>query len=84
MKKSLRKFSTEDVIQIKALKEAGLSYRKIAEKFNCNHGSYLPNAEEYLPGSELAINEHFGLSSSVKVNRVKDKPNGLSMKILVI
>jgi hypothetical protein len=38
-KKSLRKFSTEDVIQIKALKEAGLSYRKIAEKFNCNHGA---------------------------------------------
>ena len=38
-KKSLRKFSSEDVMQIKALKEAGLSYRKIAEKFNCNHGA---------------------------------------------
>ena len=38
-KKTLRKFSSEDVIQIKALKEAGLSYRKIAEKFNCNHGA---------------------------------------------
>jgi len=38
-KKSLRKFSSEEVIQIKALKEAGLSYRKIAEKFNCNHGA---------------------------------------------
>jgi len=38
-KKSLRKFSSVDVMQIKALKEAGLSYRKIAEKFNCNHGS---------------------------------------------
>jgi len=38
-KKSLRKFSSEDVAQIKALKEAGLSYRKIAEKFNCNHGA---------------------------------------------
>jgi hypothetical protein len=36
-KKSLRKFSSEDVSQIKTLKEAGLSYRKIAEKFNCNH-----------------------------------------------
>lgn len=38
-KKKLRKFSLGDVTQIKALKEAGLSYRKIAEKFNCNHGS---------------------------------------------
>jgi hypothetical protein len=38
-KKSLRKFSSDDVAQIKALKEAGLSYRKIAEKFNCNHGA---------------------------------------------
>lgn len=38
-KKSLRKFSSDDVMQIKALKEAGLSYRKIAEKFNCNHGA---------------------------------------------
>lgn len=38
-KKSLRKFSSEDVMQIKALKEAGLSYRKIANKFNCNHGA---------------------------------------------
>lgn len=36
-KKSLRKFSSDDVTEIKALKEAGLSYRKIAEKFNCNH-----------------------------------------------
>ena len=36
-KKSLRKFSSEDVAQIKSLKEAGLSYRKIAEKFNCGH-----------------------------------------------
>jgi hypothetical protein len=36
-KKSLRKFSSVDVVQIKSLKEAGLSYRKIAEKFNCNH-----------------------------------------------
>jgi IS30 family transposase len=27
------------VTQIKALKKAGLSYRKIAEKFNCNHGA---------------------------------------------
>ena len=36
-KKSLRKFSSEDVMQIKSLKEAGLSYRKIAEKFNCGH-----------------------------------------------
>ena len=38
-KKSLRTFSSEDVRQIKSLKEAGLSYRKIAEKFNCNHGA---------------------------------------------
>jgi len=38
-KNSLRKFSSEDVAQIKSLKEAGLSYRKIAEKFNCNHGA---------------------------------------------
>ena len=38
-KKSLRKFSSGDVAQIKALKEAGLSYRKIAEKFDCNHGA---------------------------------------------
>jgi len=38
-KKTLRKFSSEDVKQIKTLKEAGLSYRKIAEKFNCNHGA---------------------------------------------
>jgi hypothetical protein len=38
-KTSLRKFSKEDVKQIKSLKEAGLSYRKIAEKFNCNHGA---------------------------------------------
>jgi len=36
-KKSLRKFSSEDVAKIKTLKEAGLSYRKIAEKFNCGH-----------------------------------------------
>lgn len=36
-KKSLRKFSSREVAQIKALKEAGLSYRKIAEKFNCGH-----------------------------------------------
>lgn len=36
-KKSLRKFSSKDVTQIKTLKEAGLSYRKIAEKFNCGH-----------------------------------------------
>ena len=36
-KKSLRKFSSDDVTQIKTLKAAGLSYRKIAEKFNCNH-----------------------------------------------
>jgi hypothetical protein len=36
-KNSLRKFSSDDVIQIKTLKAAGLSYRKIAEKFNCNH-----------------------------------------------
>ena len=38
-KKSLRKFSSDDVTQIKSLKEAGLSYRKIAEKFDCNHGA---------------------------------------------
>jgi hypothetical protein len=36
-KKSLRKFSKEDVAQIKQLRSAGFSYRKIAEKFNCNH-----------------------------------------------
>ncbi len=36
-KKSLRKFSSDDVTLIKSLKEAGLSYRKIAEKFNCGH-----------------------------------------------
>jgi hypothetical protein len=38
-KKSLRKFSSEEVAQIKSLKAAGLSYRKIATKFNCNHGA---------------------------------------------
>jgi len=38
-KNSLRKFSSDDVIQIKSLKKAGLSYRKIAEKFDCNHGA---------------------------------------------
>ncbi len=36
-KNSLRKFSSDDVARIKTLKEAGLSYRKIAEKFNCGH-----------------------------------------------
>jgi len=36
-KKTLRKFSVSDVEQIKQLKSDGLSYRKIAEKFNCNH-----------------------------------------------
>ena len=38
-KNSLRKFSSDDVVKIKSLKEAGLSYRKIAEKFDCNHGA---------------------------------------------
>jgi hypothetical protein len=38
-KKSLRKFSSDDVMQIKDLRKAGLSYRKIAEKFDCNHGA---------------------------------------------
>jgi len=38
-KPTLRKFSSTDVNQIKSLKEAGLSYRKIAEKFDCNHGT---------------------------------------------
>jgi hypothetical protein len=36
-KKTLRKFSVDDVARIKTLREAGLSYRKIAEKFNCGH-----------------------------------------------
>jgi hypothetical protein len=36
-KKSLRRFSEEDVALIKQLRSAGLSYRKIAEKFGCNH-----------------------------------------------
>lgn len=36
-KKSLRKFSSSDVGLIKQLKSKGLSYRKIAEQFNCTH-----------------------------------------------
>lgn len=36
-KKSLRKFSNSDVEKIKQLKSEGLSYRKIAEQFNCTH-----------------------------------------------
>ena len=36
-KKSLRRFSKEDVAEIKKLKSEGFSYRKIAEKFRCNH-----------------------------------------------
>jgi len=36
-KKSLRKFSEEDIMEIKKLKSDGFSYRKIAEKFSCNH-----------------------------------------------
>ena len=36
-KKSLRRFSEEDITEIKRLKSEGLSYRKIAEKFSCNH-----------------------------------------------
>lgn len=36
-KKSLRRFSKEDIAQIKKLKAEGLSYRKIAEQFACNH-----------------------------------------------
>lgn len=36
-KKSLRRFSEEDIAEIKRLKSEGLSYRKIAEKFSCNH-----------------------------------------------
>lgn len=36
-KQSLRKFSESDVKAIKKLKSDGLSYRKIAEQFNCTH-----------------------------------------------
>jgi len=36
-KKSLRRFSKEDIAEIKKLKSEGLSYRKIAEQFACNH-----------------------------------------------
>lgn len=36
-KKTLRKFSIDEVKQMKELRSAGLSYRKIAEQFNCNH-----------------------------------------------
>jgi hypothetical protein len=36
-KKTLRKFSVSDIEQIKQLRSDGFSYRKIAEKFNCNH-----------------------------------------------
>ncbi|NBX52142.1 MAG: helix-turn-helix domain-containing protein [Proteobacteria bacterium] len=35
--KTLRKFSPEDVGEIKNLRANGLSYRKIAERFNCAH-----------------------------------------------
>jgi DNA-dependent RNA polymerase auxiliary subunit epsilon len=36
-RKTLRKFSKSDVETIKKLKSDGLSYRKIAEQFNCTH-----------------------------------------------
>jgi hypothetical protein len=36
-KKTLRKFSEDDIVQIKEMRSAGLSYRKIAAYFNCNH-----------------------------------------------
>lgn len=36
-KKTLRKFSESDVNQMKLLRSEGLSYRKIADHFNCNH-----------------------------------------------
>jgi hypothetical protein len=38
-KQSLRRFTDQEVMQIKSFKKAGLSYRKIAEKFGCNHGT---------------------------------------------
>ena len=36
-KPSLRKFTAKDVEHMKELRNKGLSYRKIAEEFNCNH-----------------------------------------------
>lgn len=36
-KKTLRKFSVDDVKQMKEMRSEGLSYRKIADHFNCNH-----------------------------------------------
>lgn len=36
-KKTLRKFSADDVEQMKKMRSDGLSYRKIADHFNCNH-----------------------------------------------
>ena len=36
-KKSLRRFSEEDISEIKKLKSEGLSYRAIAKQFVCNH-----------------------------------------------
>ena len=36
-KKTLRKFSGDDVNQMKQMRSEGFSYRKIADHFNCNH-----------------------------------------------
>jgi HNH endonuclease len=36
-KKTLRKFSEDDIAQIKEMRSAGFSYRKIAAHFSCNH-----------------------------------------------
>jgi hypothetical protein len=36
-KKTLRKFSVDDVEQMKKMRSEGFSYRKIADQFNCNH-----------------------------------------------
>ncbi len=36
-KKTLRKFSIDDIEQMKEMRSSGFSYRKIADQFNCNH-----------------------------------------------
>lgn len=36
-KPSLRRFSSEQVDEMKAMRQSGLSYRKIAECFDCDH-----------------------------------------------
>jgi hypothetical protein len=57
-KKSLRKFTLDDISKIKLLKQSGFSYRKIAKQFNCNHITIyqIIKGTTYQDLNELSIN----------------------------